>query len=147
MMRSTWCSALLAGVAFGALQAPALATTCYFVYDRSDTVIYRDAQPPVDMSTRGDAARDAMRQRGEYLLFFDTDRCAPLAFLTGPGTPGTLTVDQIVAGYPTMAASEEGIPANSAAPAKGGATTTRTVGVARGGVGMTRTQPAAPAKK
>ena len=145
-MRSTWCSALLAGVAFGALQAPALATTCYFVYNRSDTVIYRDAQPPVDMSTRGDAARDAMRQRGEYLLFVDTDRCAPLAFLTGPGTPGTLTVDQIVAGYPTMPVTE-GIPANSAAPARGGASTTRIVGAGRGGVGVMRTQPAAGAKK
>lgn len=102
-MRSIWCGLLLATTAFWLVQAPALAATCYFVYDRNDNMIYRDTQPPVDMSQRGAASRDAMRQRGEYLLFGESDRCAPLAFLTGPGTPGTLTVDQIVAGYPAMA--------------------------------------------
>ena len=102
-MRSIWCGLLLVTGALSLAQAPALAATCYFVYDRNDNVIYRDTQPPVDMSVRGNAARDAMRQRGEYLLFTETDRCAPLAFLTGPGTPGTLSVDQIVAGYPAMA--------------------------------------------
>ena len=102
-MRSIWSGLLLATGAFCLAQAPALAATCYFVYDRNDNMIYRDTQPPVDMSARGAAARDAMRQRGEYLLFTETDRCAPLAFLTGPGTPGTLSVDQIVAGYPAMA--------------------------------------------
>ena len=102
MRTNRWCL-LLATAALGAPVAPAFASTCYFVYDRSDTVIYRDAQPPVDMSARGVNARDAMRQRGEYLMFVDTAPCAPLAFLTGPGTPGTLSVDEIVAGYPTMA--------------------------------------------
>ena len=101
-MRSyRWCI-LLAAATFGLPLSTAQASTCYFVYDKSDTVIYRDQQPPVDMSARGAAARDAMRQRGEYLMFVDADPCAPLAFLTGPGTPGTLTVDQIVAGYPVM---------------------------------------------
>jgi len=103
MMRSIWCCPLLATAALWLAPAPALAATCYFVYDRNDNMIYRDTQPPVDMSQRGAASRDAMRQRGEYLLFGESDRCAPLAFLTGPGTPGTLTVDQIVAGYPAMA--------------------------------------------
>ena len=105
-MRSIRCAFLLAGVALGVAQAPALAATCYFVFDRSETVIFRDQKPPVDMSARGVAARDAMRQRGEYLMFIDTDPCAPLAFLTGPGTPGTLSVDQIVAGYPTLVKGE-----------------------------------------
>ena len=105
-MRSIWCGLMLATGALCIAQAPALAATCYFVYDRNDNVIYRDTQPPVDLSARGDAARDAMRQRGEYLLFTENDRCAPLAFLTGPGTPGTLSVDQIVAGYPAMATAD-----------------------------------------
>ena len=33
------------------------------------------------------ASRDAMRARGEYLMFVDTDACAPIAFVTGPGAP------------------------------------------------------------
>ncbi|MEO8676341.1 MAG: hypothetical protein ABI569_12225 [Casimicrobiaceae bacterium] len=128
MMRSIWSVALLAGTALCLLQAPAQASTCYFVFDRSDAVVYRDAQPPVDMSVRGVAARDAMRQRGEYLLFVDTDRCAPLAFITGPGTPGTLSVDQIVAGYPTLATSN---------PVSGGSS-------GGGSVGSTASRSAAP---
>ena len=132
-MRSIWCGALLAGAAFCVLQAPAQASTCYFVFDRSDTVIYRDAAPPVDMSIRGAPARDAMRQRGEYLLFVDTDRCAPLAFITGPGTPGTLTVDQIVAGYPTL---------NTSNPISGGSSG-GSVGSAASGSAATKAAPAA----
>ena len=132
-MRSIRCGALLVGAAFCALQAPAQASTCYFVFDRSDTVIYRDAAPPVDMSIRGAPARDAMRQRGEYLLFVDTDRCAPLAFITGPGTPGTLTVDQIVAGYPTL---------NTSNPISGGSSG-GSVGSAASGSAATKAAPAA----
>ena len=132
-MRSIRCGALLVGAAFCALQAPAQASTCYFVFDRSDTVIYRDAAPPVDMSIRGAPAREAMRQRGEYLLFVDTDRCAPLAFITGPGTPGTLTVDQIVAGYPTL---------NTSNPISGGSSG-GSVGSAASGSAATKAAPAA----
>ena len=99
----------------------ALANNCYFVYDRADNVIYRDQQPPVDMSDRGDASRDAMRQRGEYLMYVDTDACAPIAFITGPGTPGTLSVDQIVDGFPAMATAK-GVPYGSASPGQGIAT-------------------------
>jgi hypothetical protein len=114
--------------AIGALcfaQGQALAATCYFVYDRNDNVIYRDTQPPVDMSERGAATRDAMRQRGEYLLFGESDRCAPLAFLTGPGTPGTLSVDQIVAGYPAMAKPDPTSSPISRTPATAKASTTK----------------------
>ena len=132
-MRSIWSGALLVGAALCVLQAPAQASTCYFVFDRSDTVIYRDAAPPVDMSIRGAPARDAMRQRGEYLLFVDTDRCAPLAFITGPGTPGTLTVDQIVAGYPTL---------NTSNPISGGSSG-GSVGSAASGSAATKAAPAA----
>ena len=101
-MRSTGYALLLASAVLATVQVEALAATCYFVFDRNETVIYRDPQPPVDMSFRGAAARDTLRQRGEFLMFVDTEPCAPLAFLTGPGTPGTLSVDQIVGGYQPM---------------------------------------------
>ena len=138
-MRTIQFGPLLAVAALAMPLSPALASTCYFVFDKRDIVIYRDQQPPVDMSARGAAARDAMRQRGEYLMFVDTDPCAPLAFLTGPGTPGTLSVDQIVAGYPTSALSR-GVMSDSAPPGKGIAPSTRVVGATRGGVGVMRTQ-------
>lgn len=119
-MRSIRWRVLVFGVVLGVAQAPALANTCYFVYDRSDNVIYRDQQPPVDMSVRGAASRDALRARGEYLLFVDTDRCAPIAFLTGPGTPGTLSVDQVVAGFPSMAKADPNSSPIARTPASAG---------------------------
>ena len=115
-MRSRW-YAILAAAALGAAQAPAQAT-CYFVLDRNDNTIYRGTQPPVDMSERGAAERDAMRARGDYLMFVETEPCAPLQFVIGPGTPGTLSVDTIVAGIPSMATSDQ-----AAAAAAGGLAT------------------------
>jgi len=77
---------LRAFLALGALSfawaAPCQAVTCYVVFDRNDNVVYRDITPPVDMSA-GSPARDAMRRRGEYLMFFDSERCPPVEFLTG----------------------------------------------------------------
>ena len=140
-MQSTRYALLLAGAVLASAQVEALAGTCYFVFDRNETVIYRDAQPPVDMSFRGAAARETMRQRGEFLMFVDTEPCAPMAFLTGPGTPGTLSVADIVDGFPTTATSD-GVMGNAAKPANGGANQQRMVGVSRGGVGVTRTQSA-----
>lgn len=61
----------------------AQATTCYIVFDRNENVIYRDIFPPVDMSTRGTADREAMRRRGEYLMFVDAERCPQVEFVTG----------------------------------------------------------------
>jgi hypothetical protein len=49
---------------------------CNIVFDRNDQVIYRDVTPPLDLSDGGSRARAAMRQRGEYLMVIDTDRCA-----------------------------------------------------------------------
>jgi len=144
-MRSICCSLLLAVSALALPHGTALANNCYFVYDRADNVIYRSQQPPVDMSDRGAASRDAMRQRGEYLMYVDTDACAPIAFITGPGTPGTLSVDEIVNGFPAMATAQ-GVPYDSASPGQGIAPSTRIVGATRGGVGAMRAQPAANSK-
>jgi hypothetical protein len=107
-MRSICGCLLLLTVALGVPHGAALASPCFIVFDRGENVIYRDPQPPVDMSDKGTASRDALRQRGEFLMFIDTDRCAPIAFLIGPGTPGTISVDQIVDGIPTMGTSTLG---------------------------------------
>ena len=74
----------LAGAALAALAAGvATASTCYVILDAKETVVYRASTPPVDMSERGAAARDALRQRGNYLLFMETERCVPFGFDSG----------------------------------------------------------------
>src|SRR3974390_394795 len=98
MMRRPTLAALLAGVALGAVAASALAESCYEVIDRNDAVIYRDTRSPVDLSEAGQRAREAMRARGELLVFFDTETCIVLGKTTPTGSR-TLTVDEIVAEY------------------------------------------------
>jgi hypothetical protein len=66
------------------------------VLDRSDAVVYQSPQPPVDMSSEGTAARDAMRRRGEVLLNFDSSNCAVRVLSSRSGT-AEATVDEIVA--------------------------------------------------
>jgi hypothetical protein len=90
--------ALFAGAAIGVAAMPAAAVSCYEVIDRSNMVIYRDTTTPVDLSDAGKRAREAMRVRGELLVFFDTDTCVTLGQTTVAGKP-TLTVDEIVGGY------------------------------------------------
>jgi len=90
--------ALFAGAVLGVAAVPATAVSCYEVIDRSNAIIYRDTISPVDLSDAGKRARDAMRARGELLVFFDTDRCVVLGQTSVAGSP-TLTVDEIVGGY------------------------------------------------
>ncbi|HEY2864133.1 MAG TPA: hypothetical protein VGK37_10990 [Casimicrobiaceae bacterium] len=73
---------------------PAEAMVCNIVLDRNDQVIYRDVSPPLDLSDGGARARAAMRQRGEYLMVIDTDRCLRVAPATA--TSGTASVEEIV---------------------------------------------------
>src|SRR5215831_5007323 len=72
-MRSTW-PVVLAAVMLGAALKPAQAT-CFLVFDRNDNLIYRSPQAPVDMSDPNDraatAAREAMRARGEYMMYIE----------------------------------------------------------------------------
>jgi hypothetical protein len=75
--------ALAVAAAVYACAGSAQAITCYIVFDKNENVIYRDIFPPVDMSARGDAARDAMRRRGEFLMFVDVERCPQVEFLFG----------------------------------------------------------------
>jgi len=84
-------------VTLAALATPAAASTCYVVLDKSDTVIYQGARPPVDLSVGGATARDAMRKRGEHMEMFETTQCPERNALTRAGK-GEASVDEIVAG-------------------------------------------------
>ncbi len=93
-------------VAAFSCSATAYALTCHIVLDRSDTVVYRDIVPPVDLSERGRVARAAMRQRGEFLLMMESDQCTRFVAPTGAAGAGGASVDEIVAGlrsYPGSA--------------------------------------------
>lgn len=89
-------SAIALTVVIGATGIPAQAMVCNIVYDRNDQVIYRDVTPPVDLSDSGSRAQAAMRQRGEYLMVIDSDRCAQVVPVTA--NSGAASVEDIVAG-------------------------------------------------
>lgn len=74
----------------------AIAAPCYVVLDREDAVVYQSPHPPVDMSTAGMAARDAMRSRGDVMLNFDTANC-PVRIVASRSGRAEATVDEIVA--------------------------------------------------
>ena len=83
------------GTALALFALGAEAVTCDIVIDRTGAVVYQDVVPPVDMSARGAAARDQMRQRGEQLMIIEASQCPKLVFSTVTGSAG---VDEIVAG-------------------------------------------------
>lgn len=93
IMRRISFHAAALGVAIASAM-PAQAMVCNIVFDRNDQVIYRDVSPPLDLSDGGARARAAMRQRGEYLMVIDTDRCTRVAPATA--TSGTASVEEIV---------------------------------------------------
>jgi hypothetical protein len=81
-------------------EGAAEAATCYVLFDRYDNVVYRNTVSPIDLSDQGAAARAALRQRGEYLLVMDSDRCAPVTFVFGAAGSKTLSLDETVGGFP-----------------------------------------------
>jgi len=84
------------GLVAGAAALPAEALVCNIVFDRNDQVIYRDVTPPLDLSDGGSRAQAAMRQRGEYLMVIDTDRC--LQVVPKADQSSAASVEDIVAG-------------------------------------------------
>jgi hypothetical protein len=110
------------GIAMALLAGSANAVNCYTVLDRSDNVVYRGIIPPIDLSERGQAERDAMRQRGQHLIAMDTDRCLGVEYFTGTAGSSTLTVDQIVGALPLRGRSPGGYvaPITQIAPASTG---------------------------
>ena len=118
----------LAGAALAVATGVAAASTCYVVLDAKDTIVYQASIPPVDMSDRGAAARDALRKNGNYLLFMETERCFPIGFESGEvfsrqSNTGSITAVDVgaVAGAPRIqpARATSGTPgvARTAAPA------------------------------
>jgi len=116
-MRKTLIGAMgVAGAALLCASASVSAMNCYTVLDRNDNVVYRGTIPPVDLSERGAAEREAMRQRGQHMIAMDADRCPGVEFFTGSAGSSTLTVDQIVGGIvPLRGQSPAGnVPASNA---------------------------------
>ena len=89
--------------ALSLLSPAAGAFTCYMLYDRNDNLVYRDTISPVDMSDQGASARESMRNRGDYLVVADADRCPQVTFVFGAAGSSTLSVDSIVGGMPVGA--------------------------------------------
>ncbi len=76
------------------------AAPCYMLFDRFDNVVYRNSVSPIDLSEQGASARAALRQRGEYLLVMESERCPPVTFLFGAAGSKALTLDESVGGFP-----------------------------------------------
>jgi hypothetical protein len=96
--RSVFLLTITAALAMSAGTADAV--TCYMLFDRFDNVVYRNTVSPIDLSDQGAAARAALRQRGEYLLVMDSDRCPPVTFVFGAAGSKTLSIDDVVGGFP-----------------------------------------------
>ena len=97
-----------AGVAAILLAGTAAARTCYTLYNYNDNVIYRDTFSPVDLSDEGEGARAQLRQRGEYLVISEEERCQQVRFIFGPGGPTALSVDDFLGGPQTSTRANGG---------------------------------------
>ena len=107
---------LTAGAIAMALLSPAAgAFTCYMLYDHNDNLVYRDTISPVDMSDQGASARESMRDRGDYLVVADADRCPQVRFVFGAAGSTGLSVDSVVGGMP-VGTSPYGLAASRPAP-------------------------------
>ena len=89
------------------------AMTCYTLFDRNDAVVYRGTFPPVDMSSDGDAQRDAMRTAGQFLLFGDTDLCPPVEYRFGDAGSKQLSVENIIGDIRPMGQTRSGVTPNA----------------------------------
>jgi hypothetical protein len=99
-MRSRILGLILASASLLAAASPASAIICYIVYNRGESVIYQNTYPPVDMSSAGEPAREAMQRRGEHLTFGDINECPTLTYLTGTGGIDDMGVDAVLSNLP-----------------------------------------------
>jgi hypothetical protein len=107
------------GIALAAVAPEVRAVTCYVVLDRNDNVTYRDVYPPVDLSDAGLAEREAMRRRGEFLMFLEAEQCPRIEYFTGSaGTIGLALEQTLAPTQPPREAAPAAAPAPSAAPAQ-----------------------------
>lgn len=95
---------------------PASGLACYTILDKSDTVVYRGYEPPVDMSAAGAVARESMRRQGQYMMVSYVDECMLVGgsrwmSAAQAGTYAPATVDEIVSGMrPFAAGAPSGTP-------------------------------------
>ena len=78
------------------LATPALAAPCYLIYDRNESVIYRDYEPPFDLSDPNGPERAQLRRQGQHLLVAEFDNCNPVGYISATTGGTTATVDEIV---------------------------------------------------
>jgi len=108
-----------AGAIVTLLEGAASARTCYTLFDRNNNVVYRDAFSPVDLSDQGEAARAQLRQRGEYLLISEEERCQQVTFISGPGETNVLSVDGFLVGLQPSTRASAGTITTSPQGARG----------------------------
>ena len=84
------------------------AIVCYTLLDKGDNVLYQDAQPPFDMSDSGAALRSGMRQRNEYLMIYEVERCPSVVAVLGSTGYRPATVEEIVSSMRAYATSGRG---------------------------------------
>jgi hypothetical protein len=128
------------GLAVGAACLPAEAMVCNIVFDRNDQVVYRDVTPPLDLSDGGSRARAAMRQRGEYLMVIDTDRCAQVVPRTDNSSAAS--VEDIVGGMRPYMGRGGGQPTSGEAAAGGTGSAVRTAAPAAASTSRGSSTPA-----
>jgi hypothetical protein len=109
-----------AGVTAAGLASPVHALICYTLLDRTDTVIYRGPVPPIDMSSDGNAQRDALRASGQFLMFVDSESCPPVEYRFGEAGTRNLSVDNIIGGIQPVIVARPGIPSSAASPPPAG---------------------------
>ncbi len=98
----------LAGAALVAAAVAAEASTCYVILDARETIVYRAPVAPVDMSDRGTAARDALRRKGDYLMFMETDGCSPIGFGSGWANSSQTPLADSASNIRSITAPDEG---------------------------------------
>ena len=117
MSRST-ITALALTAAVAIFAGPASAVICYTVLDKSDAVLYRGYETPVDMSATGAAARESMRRQGQYMMVSYPDECLLVGgsrwmSASQTGTYAPATVDEIVSGMrPFASGAPSGTPSS-----------------------------------
>jgi len=87
-----------ASLATAVMAAPAAASVCYALVDRTNETTYQGTLPPVDLSDEGVAAREALRAQGQQLIAMDTERCPPIDRGRSGAKNSAATVEEIVAG-------------------------------------------------
>jgi len=74
----------------------AAAAPCYIIVDRNDAVVYRDVQPPFDLSEPNAPERAVLRKRGHHLIVAEFERCYAVGYISPTTGATTASVDEIV---------------------------------------------------